>query len=199
MLTVKLQSGQYFLCPGSFESFKSKDKKPCLSTNIFASNVQKSLKLWCRVHESLHALPARARASSNSFRCLPLPRARPKVPAALRLALAAPAATHVDRAHARWIRKAVVVRQTTRVALSPRSVSVHLVSCTIKFSAYGGYSSAVEHRTVAPAVVGSNPTTHPNSSKHNEFHRGPSPAFADQALGWRLTSQAKPYSAGRNK
>ncbi len=95
--------------------------------------------------------------------------------------------------------KATLVRQTTRVALSRRSVSVHLVSCTIKFSAYGGYSSAVEHRTVAPAVVGSNPTTHPNSSKHNEFHRGPSPAFADQALGWRLTSQAKPYSAGRNK
>lgn len=105
MLTVKLQSGQYFLCRGSFESFKSKDKKPCLSTNIFASNVQKSLKPWCRVHESLHALPARAHVSSNSFRCLPLLLARPKVPAALRLALAARAATRVDRAHARWIRK----------------------------------------------------------------------------------------------
>ena len=26
---------------------------------------------------------------------------------------------------------------------------------------YGGYSSAVEHRSVAPAVVGSNPTTRP--------------------------------------
>src|SRR5260370_14289825 len=105
MLTVEQQTGQYFLCACSFESFKSKDKKPCVSTNIFASNVQKSLKLWCRVHESLHALPARARASSNSFRCLRLPRARPKVPAALRLALAAPAATRVDQAHARWIRK----------------------------------------------------------------------------------------------
>ena len=39
----------------------------------------------------------------------------------------------------------------------------------IIFSARGGCSSVVELRTVAPAVVGSNPTTHPKAQFQHVF------------------------------
>src|SRR6266568_8713810 len=135
--------------------------KSCLSTNIFAANVQRNLRPWCRAHERPSARAARAPASSNSFRCSASPHPRLNRPVRPRGALVAPAAIRVVPAPVRLIPRLMV---PGLMVLQSNNVAIHgggaLTSCTIKSQLYGGYSSAVELRTVAPAVVGSNPTTH---------------------------------------
>lgn len=70
-----------------------------------------------------------------------------------------------------------------------RSVKISLL--------HGGYSSAVEHRSVAPAVVGSNPTIRPKYFPRASEFRGPSARYARS--GFRLQTSASLTPAKRLK
>ena len=158
MLSAKLQPGQY----AAAADMRIWGDNQCQSTNTSVATVQTNLKRWSRGNTKLPVLSARAPACSSSFQSLPSPAARLRAPPPKPVPVV-PVVTLAAQAPARSTPNACALLRTAQ------SIPA---SCRIKSQPNGGYSSVVELRTVAPAVVGSNPTTHPKLSGVQPGHMG---------------------------